>query len=263
MVDMMHTSPDVSNNGATRQSVVDSHPRKNPPPTWRAVPNPFKRRRASPPAEVAGAQSTAETPPGVSTAGLNGRPGTKARLNMFATSQKRKFDSRGKGQSLDSPLEVTVIPAPRRGQRTWSPDDFADSDLDEGDVGNGHKASQTDGREEVPFTHLPSNGADLSVTFIPAPSRNRRTWSPQDLDERSMRASSPSPPVVSPAHGRPGACPDGIVLGTADTLQETQPEHPPEQSGRDSVNGADPPRTVLSRRGTLMIMENGKRNSLG
>jgi hypothetical protein len=51
---------------------------------------------------------------------------------------------------------------------------------------------------------------------------------------------------VSPAHGRPGAYPDDTVQGTADTLQETQPEHPPERSGRDSVNGADPSRTVLS-----------------
>ena len=263
MVDMIHTSPDVSNNGATQQSVVDSHPMKNPLPTWRTVPNPFKRRRASPPAEVAGAQSTAESHLGASTAALNGRPGTKARLNMFAASQKRKFGSRGKGQSLNLPLEVTVIPAQRRGQRTWSPDDLADFDLDEGDIGNDHKASQIDGRDEVSFTHLPSNGAGLSMTFIPAPSRNQRPWSPQDLDERSIHASSRSPPVVSPAHGRPGAYPDGIVQGTADTLQETQPEHPPEQSGRDSVNGADPSRTVLSRRGTLVIMENGKRNSLG
>jgi hypothetical protein len=159
----------------------------------------------------------------VSTAGLNGRPSTKARFNVFAVSQKRKLDSRGKGQSLNSPLQVTVIPAQRRGQRTWSPDDFANFDLDEDDIGNGHKASQIDGRDEVPCTHLPSNGADLPVTFIPVPSRNQRTWSPQDLDERSIHASSRSPPVVSPAHGRHGAYPDGIAQGTADTLQETQP----------------------------------------
>jgi hypothetical protein len=221
MMDMTHTSPDAPNNGATQQSVVDSQPGKNPLPAWRAVPNPFKRRRASPPAEVAGAQSTVESHLGVSTAGLNGRPSMKARFNTFAVSQKRKLDSRGKGQSLDSPLEVTIIPARRRGQRTWSPDDFADSDADEDDTGNGHKASQIDGGDEVPCTPLPSNGADLPVTVIPAPSRNQRTWSPQDLDERPTHASSQSPPALSPAHGRPSAYPDDITQGTADTMQET------------------------------------------
>lgn len=263
MMDMVHTSPGVPNNGAAQQSVVDSQPGKNPLPAWRAVPNPFKRRRASPPAEVAGAQSIVESQLGVSTVGLNGRPSTKARFNVLAVSQKRKLDSRGKGQSLDSTLEVIVIPARRRGQGTWSPDDFADEDADGDDTVNGHKASQIDGWDKVPCTHLPSDGADLPVTFIPAPSRNQRTWSPQDLDERSIHASSQNPPALSPAHGRPSTYPDDIARGATDTLQETQPGRPPEQSGGDPANGADPSPTVLSRRGTLVIRENGKRNSSG
>jgi hypothetical protein len=264
MVDMIHTSPAVPNHGAANQSMTDSPTGKNPSlPTWRAVPNPFKRRRAFPPAEVAGAQSAAASRLGLSTAGSRGRPSTNARFSLFAMSQKRKLDSRGKGQSSDSPLEVTVIPAQRRGQRTWSPDDFTDSDMNEGDTGDGHKASQVDGRDEVQSTHLPSNGADLPVTFIPARSSNQRTWSPQDLDERPMHAPPQNPPAVSPVHGQPSAYPDDIGQGTTDTLQETQPEPPPDQSSRDSVNGSDPSRSVLSRRGTVVIKENGPRDPSG
>ena len=263
-VDMIHTSPAVLGNGTKQYSTVDPQSKKNSQPLWRAVPNHFKRRRASPPAEVAGAQSKSQMARGSPAAGVNPRSSTRSRVDAFAVAQKRKFRSRGKGLSVDNPLEVTVIPAQRRGQRTWSPDDLVDPEGGEDDTRNEHENSRTDDPEDAPSLHPRNVRADLPVTVIPAPSRNQhRTWSPQERDDPSAYASSRIQQAVLPADGPsepPPIIPDD---DRPNALGESSPEHPLEQPGNGTTNGQGLSGTLLHRRGTLTISEDESRNSSG
>ncbi|KAJ5101926.1 hypothetical protein NUU61_004148 [Penicillium alfredii] len=92
-------------------------------PRWRTLFNPFKRRRASLPKEVAFAQAGEEA-----SAVKEPYPADEAQEPPVAPSRADHFFSlhrkgrRGSGsQTADAPLPVTVIPARRRGQQTWSP----------------------------------------------------------------------------------------------------------------------------------------------
>jgi hypothetical protein len=262
-MDVAHTSPGVLQDRTKQLSTIDSQS-KNSTALWRAVPNPFKRRRASPPAEVAGAQSTAEMLHGEPTAGVSGGPSRKPRVEAFAVSQKGKLRNRGKRQSLDTPLEVTVIPARRRGQRTWSPDDLVDPEGNESDTRNEHEDSQMDDLDEVSSIHQPNNGADLSVTVIPAPSRSRqRTWSPQEMGESSMQAPSWSPQILSMSNERIESPETPIDPRRPNSLGEELAEQISDCADKSSSNGQGLSGTLLSRRGTLIISEVESRNSTG
>ncbi|KAF2489583.1 PalH-domain-containing protein [Lophium mytilinum] len=92
---------------------------------WQAVPNPFKRRRASPPPEVQRGRVidplsvddvSASIPPQ-----KESRRGLKSRLGAFAAEQGDKIRERGSTRQVEPNLPVTIIPAQPRG-RTWSPD---------------------------------------------------------------------------------------------------------------------------------------------
>ncbi|KAJ6006047.1 hypothetical protein N7451_003991 [Penicillium sp. IBT 35674x] len=102
-------------------------------PRWRNLINHFKRRRESLPREVAFAQATVER----ATEGEDGeegeegdsdfsaddheQPETQARTNNnFFSLHRPRLPGAG-SQPTDAPLAVTVIPARRRGQQTWSP----------------------------------------------------------------------------------------------------------------------------------------------
>jgi hypothetical protein len=265
MVDVIRTSPAGLTNMANRQSAIESQPKKNTVPLWRAVPNPFKRRRASPPAEVAGAQSTTETLPDPPVAVSSGRPSTRPRVDAFAASQKRKFRTRGKGQSLETPLEVIVIPAQRRGQRTWSPDKLFDPMVDEDNADIEHEHSQLEiGDDDDPPTHQPRDTADLPVTVIPAPSRNqRRTWSPKEMDGPTISTSSRSPQGPLLANELRESPPEFRDQGRPNSLGEEPPDPVSNRVGKAASNGQSPAGTVLSRRGTLIISEDEARNSSG
>ncbi|KAE8349753.1 PalH/RIM21-domain-containing protein [Aspergillus coremiiformis] len=100
---------------------------------WRTILNPFRRRRASLPREVASAQAEEEQDPiregdelylGETAEQESSQPVTN---RLFAFSRKSKPASGRQGS--DTPLPVTVIPARRRGQHTWAPEWFTDSSL--------------------------------------------------------------------------------------------------------------------------------------
>ncbi|KAF2809232.1 PalH-domain-containing protein [Mytilinidion resinicola] len=92
---------------------------------WQAVPNPFKRRRASPPPELQRGRVidpltvddvSATIPPQ-----KESRRGLKSRLGAFAAEQGDRIRERGNSRQVEPNLPVTIIPAQPRG-RTWSPE---------------------------------------------------------------------------------------------------------------------------------------------
>lgn len=92
---------------------------------WHTVANPFKRKRASPPAEVQKARDKAE-------AGLTrsmtpahnfSKWDIKNRLGVLAAETGERFRERNDRGSQDVDVPVTIIPAqPRGSARTWSPE---------------------------------------------------------------------------------------------------------------------------------------------
>ena len=148
---------------------------------WRAVQNPFKRKRMIPPAEVADAQlarGDARRSPVEKITAL------RSRATALASARRYLGSGRHPSQSTEQ-LSVTVIPAQRRGGRVWSPDDLGRSQ--ERDSNN--DIGQTSVLQAQHDTSLgtwtrPSHEA-LSVTVIPAPIRRESSTSPDDLNGSS------------------------------------------------------------------------------
>lgn len=148
---------------------------------WSTVPkNPFKRRRAEPPAEVAGVEAAT----GVRRSPIDRTINLRDRLGTFAAAQRDRLGRHGSGPQ--QPLPVMVIPAPKQNDRTWSPED----------VRNSSSISST-GREQGTQAGLSGHSRQASntseaggnVVTIPAPTSGR-TWSPQDAVSSSYRAAS-------------------------------------------------------------------------
>ncbi|MCJ1363802.1 pH-response regulator protein palH/rim21 [Acarospora aff. strigata] len=82
---------------------------------WQVAQNPFKRRRASPPPEVAGVPVAA--PPTASSDTDSVRPrNVKVKLVSFAAGQKGRIRARVKCRDPEAALPITVIPAQPRGR---------------------------------------------------------------------------------------------------------------------------------------------------
>ncbi|KAL2865144.1 PalH/RIM21 family protein [Aspergillus lucknowensis] len=101
---------------------------------WRTILNPFRRRHASLPREVASAQAEEEGYLASEEQEPQEDPGDESprtsrhRTDFFAL--HRNLNPGSRRQSTAEPLPVTVIPARRRGQHTWSPQWFTESNLD-------------------------------------------------------------------------------------------------------------------------------------
>ena len=158
-------------------------------PSWTAVGNPFKRKRASPPAEVAGAQRLNENSHPRSSAAL-AKPekwNLRSKMDAFSTIQRDKLRARRQAGKVSDPLPVTIIPAQPRGTRTLSPDDIAGVGISSHTLTHSHggrprKIVQSSGREE-----------SMNVTVVPAPIRGQRTWSPEDTHYHPQGSQLPSP----------------------------------------------------------------------
>ncbi|KAL2800678.1 PalH/RIM21-domain-containing protein [Aspergillus keveii] len=146
----MEEEDEASNVDEEKEYAVDSQqpglPLHNPPndpgrehspqivnvdPRWRNILNPFKRRHAALPREVASAQAEEEgylPPEQHEPQGEHGEesPHATRRTDFFSFHHLNPGSRR---QSSTEPLPVTVIPARRRGQHTWSPQWFTDSSL--------------------------------------------------------------------------------------------------------------------------------------
>ncbi|KAL2817727.1 pH-response regulator protein palH/RIM21 [Aspergillus cavernicola] len=123
--------------GMPAQNAPQEPGRENSPqivnvdPRWRAILNPFKRRHAALPREVASAQAEEEgfLPPGEQTQqeDVAEEPPNSPRNRTDFFPFHRMANPGSRRQSTTEPLPVTVIPARRRGQHTWSPQWFTDS----------------------------------------------------------------------------------------------------------------------------------------
>jgi hypothetical protein len=92
---------------------------------WHTVANPFKRKRASPPAEVQKARDRAETGPtrAITPAHNFSKWDLKNRLGVLAAETGERFRDRSSGRAQGEHVPVTIIPAqPRGSTRTWSPE---------------------------------------------------------------------------------------------------------------------------------------------
>ncbi|KAL4771927.1 PalH/RIM21-domain-containing protein [Aspergillus nidulans var. acristatus] len=99
---------------------------------WRFILNPFKSRHAALPREVASAQAEEEgflSPDDQARQGDEENPRhTPRHRGLFSFHPMSEGASR-RQSGADQPLPVTVIPARRRGQDTWSPQWFTNSNL--------------------------------------------------------------------------------------------------------------------------------------
>ena len=98
---------------------------------WQATKNPFKRRRPSPPSEVAGAPVAASIP-APSDTDSDRPPNLRAKVVSLATGRRGKVGIQASSREAESSLPVTVIPAqPRR--RAWElaiPENASSNDVD-------------------------------------------------------------------------------------------------------------------------------------
>ncbi|KAJ5656183.1 hypothetical protein N7507_008133 [Penicillium longicatenatum] len=142
-------------------------------PRWRNLINHFKRRRGSLPREVAFAQAGEETNEGEegdsdSVADDHEQITTQARSNNNFFSLHRPRLSGPGSQSADAPLAVTVIPARRRGQQTWSPQPR-----------NGLLETSPSQHEQ----QQPRSGySNLPVRVIPSQPQTSAPWDDADLE---------------------------------------------------------------------------------
>lgn len=100
---------------------------------WQSVPNPFKRKRMTPPAEVRAATEAAQRRAVTPAAHSYSKWDVSARLGAFAAEQGEKFRERRamKTTGDDDDLPWTIIPAQPRGASTWSPS-MLDKDKNKG-----------------------------------------------------------------------------------------------------------------------------------
>ncbi|KAE8154940.1 PalH/RIM21-domain-containing protein, partial [Aspergillus avenaceus] len=114
---------------------------------WRTILNPFRRRRASLPREVASAQAEedhdADREHELYQDESNEHGSSRHMRDRFFAFNRKSRPGSGR-QGSDTPLPITVIPARRRGQQTWSPQWFNDSSLLEPSPGQRTRPDRTD-----------------------------------------------------------------------------------------------------------------------
>lgn len=135
-------------------------------PRWRNLFVPFKRRRASLPREVAFAQAGEEAAAGNETDSLDNthEAHTAQSRGTHFFPFPRKGPSGSGAQSTEAPLPVTVIPARRRDQQTWSPQN--------------RLLEQSSSHERRP------GQSSLPVRVIPSQPQASAPWSDADLENR-------------------------------------------------------------------------------
>jgi hypothetical protein len=142
-------------------------------PRWHALLFPFKRRRASLPKEVASAQAgeePSEHRPSVAT----GEDG-ETEANNARSRSDHFFSIRKPGsQNNDGPLPVTVIPARRRGQHTWSPENRL--------LGENRPAGESRPVEQSAHHATPSSRPGLPVRVIPSQPHASAPWTDADVE---------------------------------------------------------------------------------
>ncbi len=118
------------------------------------ISNPFKRRKAAPPAAVQRGQviepvsipSTNRTNRSTTPAHNYSRWNIKGRLGAFAAEYGERFLEKHSKKTDDADLPVTIIPAQPRGGRTWSPDVLASAVMSSGAQSEDTGSNEAEGR---------------------------------------------------------------------------------------------------------------------
>ncbi|KAJ5200305.1 hypothetical protein N7472_005509 [Penicillium cf. griseofulvum] len=167
---------DANGHALSAQNTREQSPKIVPgDPRWHVLLHPFKRRRASLPKEVASAQAGEESEYRPSAAVEEAAETNAARSradHFFSLHRKARL---GTGpQHPDGSLPVTVIPARRRGQHTWSPQNRLLEDT----------RPPGDSRPIEPPQHHepPSNRRNLPVRVIPSQPQASAPWTEADVE---------------------------------------------------------------------------------
>ncbi|TKA79224.1 hypothetical protein B0A55_03968 [Friedmanniomyces simplex] len=176
---------------------------------WQAVSNPFKRKRASPPAEIQQARWAAAAIPSVPRA-TNPTPAhnvsrwdLSGRLGVLAAETGDRLRDRNAGRRPEVDLPVTIIPAQPRGSgRTWSPE--VHTQQQRGTTQHISAAPDSSQIARATSDSLNSSGAtggaQASWTVVSAPSRGSHP--PRAEDISPVGGSGSSRPTVIPAPRR-------------------------------------------------------------
>lgn len=194
------------------ESADDPHPTRDRSQhgRWHSVSNPFKRKRASPPAEVQKARDKAEAglPRTMTPAHNFSKWDIKNRLGVLAAETGERFRDRNSGRGQDADMPVTIIPAqPRGSNRTWSPEVLIqqqqqqsrqhrqrDSPAAAGALPSGDEPTQAD----------ISNSTTLTQNSMPAAeAASRDSASPRVDDLRAGGASASSSTIPTPHRPAP------------------------------------------------------------
>lgn len=198
---------------------------------WHAVQNPFKRRRSEPPAEVADAQKAS----GIRRSPIDRTLTIRDRIGAFASAQKERLSSRGNVPA--AALPVTIIPAPKGNQRTWSP----------ADIEGGPGEEDTTGATNMD----PSRSQHESVVIIPAPT-NGRTWSPEDAANSPPGSAVQRPDAAALRHQAP---PPQPIFTPRGSLTISESERRPSRLGDTSYAPSPRPGTYTRPRAITPIAE--------
>ncbi len=241
-VESRQSDSDSFPDSADKDIVVEAPARKEPASrhVWQALPNPFKRRRAEPPAEVADAQNAS----GMRRSPIDRSLDLRSRLGAFATAQRDRFGGRANAPAL--PLPVTIIPAPRSNDRTWSPDDIAEETQADGAI---RMTTVTTAEPQAdPYEHPTQPEALHQIVVIPAPTQGR-TWSPDDMQGTTLHSADGSfqrPDTAS----EPGSAPTPSNRSTAQIVHTPRGSLTISESERHASRLSSPtqpasPRTAL------------------
>lgn len=172
---------------------------------WHAVTNPFKRKRASPPAEVRQAQVSESSAARVATPAHNFSPwDVKNRIGVLAaeTGEKLRDKRAARKQHVEGP--ITIIPAQPRGSgRTWTPPPLNEQKDTQTTAG-------TESNESSPGQA--SGSTTLTANSNPLPTSSHQDFStPRPEDQSPLgaggTASNPPPSRPSPSHASTGPPP--------------------------------------------------------
>lgn len=161
---------------------------------WYSVPNPFKRKRASPPAEVRQAQVSENSAARAATPAHNFSPwDVKNRLGVLAaeTGEKLRDKRAARKQHVEGPM--TIIPAQPRGSgRTWTPP--VENEQQSGEASTGAGSNESSPRHGV------SGSTTMTTNSNPAPTSSHNNAGARRRENESPLGAggTTTPPMASP-----------------------------------------------------------------
>lgn len=217
----------------------------NMDPRWRTILNPFRRRRASLPREVASAQAGDEPPPvpgepDVEGDVSDGQHASRPRTDHLFPFNRKARPTSGR-QGPDAPLPVTVIPARRPRQQTWSSQWFNNSNMGEPSPGQPNRPQQ-----------IRSGRTEANMNVIQPQTRSAAPWTAADGDGQFIHTELRYDPEAAALvgvdefeadHQRASHDPHTMDPATEPEPRTTSPDHQQRNTGvgQSSTEGSSQP----------------------